>query len=227
LEKIEMASSNVSKAVSDPHRPKADRSRDAARKPAEVLAFAGVTSGMKIAEWIPSGGYFTRLLSGAVGPTGKVYGIDVDSWDSGEDAKMAVEPGRENVSIHLGEFGEFEPKEKVDLVWTTQNYHDLHVAEYRGGDPVAFNRKVHESLKRGGIYIVLDHAAASGSDGARVAEVHRIDKFKVIEEVTAAGFKFVGESHVLRNASDDHALNSSDPAVRGHTDQFLLKFKKA
>jgi predicted methyltransferase len=224
---MEMALSNVLKAVSDPSRPKADRSRDALRKPAEVLAFAGVTPGMKVAEWIPSGGYFTRLLSGVVGPTGKVYGIDVDSWDSGEDAKMAAEPGRENVSIHQGEFGEFEPKEKVDLVWTTQNYHDLHVAEYGGGDPVAFNRKVHASLKRGGIYIVLDHAAASGSDDARVAEMHRIDKFKVIEEVTAAGFKFVGESHVLSNAADDHALNSSDPTVRGHTDQFLLKFKKA
>ena len=222
-----MASSNVLKAVSDLSRPKADRSRDSVRKPAEVLAFAGVKPGMKIAEWIPSGGYFTRLLSGVVGPTGKVYGIDVDSWDSGEGAKMAAEPGRENVSIHLGEFGDFKPKEKVDLVWTTQNYHDLHVAEYGSADPVAFNRKVHTSLKRGGIYIVLDHAAAPGSDDARVAEVHRIEKFKVIEEVTAADFKLVGESYVLSNAADDHALNSSDPAVRGHTDQFLLKFRKA
>jgi predicted methyltransferase len=222
-----MTSSNVLKSVADPSRPEADRSRDAVRKPAEVLVFAGVTPGMKIAEWIPSGGYFTRLLSGVVGPTGKVYGIDVDSWDSGEDAKMAAEPGRENVSIHLGKFGEFELKEKVDLVWTAQNYHDLHVAEYGGGDPVAFNRKVHASLKRDGIYIVLDHAAAPSSDDARVAEVHRIEKSKVIEEVTAAGFKLVDESPLLSNASDDHTANSSARAVRGHTDQFLLKFKKA
>src|ERR1700722_486625 len=106
-----MASSDVSKAVSDPSRPEADRSRDAGRKAAEVLTFAGVAPGMKVAEWIPSGGYYTRLLSGVVGPTGKVMGIDVDSWDSGEDAQMAAEPGRENVAIHLGKFGEFEPAE--------------------------------------------------------------------------------------------------------------------
>jgi hypothetical protein len=79
------------------------------------------------------------------------------------------------------------------------------------------------------VYVRIFAAAntASGSDDARVAEVHRIDKYKVIEEVTAAGFKFVGESPVLSNAADDHALNSSDPTVRGHTDQFLLKFKEA
>ena len=221
-----MVSSDVSKVVSDPSRPAVDRSRDAVRKPVEVLAFAGVTPGMKVAEWIPSGGYYTRLLSGVVGPTGKVFGIDVDSWDSGEDAKMAAEPGRENVSIHLGKFGEFEPDETVDLVWTTQNYHDLHVAEYGAGDPAAFNRKIHASLNPGGIYIIQDHAAALGSDEARVAEVHRIEKSKVIEEVTAAGFKLVDESHLLSDGSDDHASNSSDAAIKGHTDQFLLKFQK-
>lgn len=50
------------------------------------------------------------------------------------------------------------------------------------------------------------------------------DKATVIAEVTAAGFKLAGESDILRNPADDHTKVVFDPAIRWHTDQFILKF---
>src|ERR1700761_3350617 len=88
----------VTKAVADPSRPKTDSTRDALRYPAETMAFAGVKPGMTVAEFFPTGGYYTRMLSDVVGPKGKIYGIENPKWDKGEDAKMAAEPSHANVS---------------------------------------------------------------------------------------------------------------------------------
>ena len=216
----------VAKAVADSSRPQTDSSRDALRLPGETIAFAGVKPGMTVAEFFPSGGYYTRMLSDVVGPKGKIIGIENPKWDKGEDAKMAAEPGRSNVQIEMVKFGEFNPPQKVDLVWMTQNYHDLHVAEYGPVDMAAFNKRVHDALKPGGIYFILDHQANPGTDDAGIAKVHRIEKATVIKEVTAAGFKLVGESNILHRTTDDHTKGSSDPAIKSHTDQFLLKFQK-
>ena len=216
----------ISKAVADKARPVKDSTRDALRLPGETLAFAGVKPGMAVAEFFPSGGYYTRMISDVVGPKGKVYGIENAKWDQGEDAKMAAEPGHGNVTIQLVKFGEFKLPRKVDLVWTTQNYHDLHVAEYGNVDIADFNKRVHDALKPGGIYFILDHQANPGTDDAQIAKVHRIEKSRVIQEVTAAGFRLVGEGDALRRATDDHTKPSSDPAIRSHTDQFMLKFQK-
>ena len=214
------------KAVADPSRPATDSSRDALRLPGETLAFVGVKPGMAVAEFFPSGGYYTRMISDVVGPKGKVYGIDNPKWDKGEDAKMAAEPGHSNVSIQLVKFGEFSLPQKVDVVWTTQNYHDLHVAEYGPVDIADFNKRVHDALKPGGIYFILDHQANPGTDDAGIAKVHRIEKSQVIKEVTAAGFKLVGEGNALHRTTDDHTKGSSDPAIKSHTDQFMLKFRR-
>ncbi|MES2293777.1 MAG: methyltransferase [Pseudomonadota bacterium] len=218
--------SYVAKAVADPSRPATDSSRDALRLPGETLAFVGVKPGMTVAEFFPSGGYYTRMISDVVGPKGKVYGIDNLKWDKGEDAKMAAEPGHSNVSIQLVKFGEFSLPQKVDVVWTTQNYHDLHVAEYGPVDVADFNKRVHDALKPGGIYFILDHQANPGTDDAGIAKVHRIEKSQVIKEVTAAGFKLVGDGNALHRTTDDHTKGSSDPAIKSHTDQFMLKFQR-
>ncbi len=214
------------KAVADPSRPATDSSRDALRLPGETLAFVGVKPGMAVAEFFPSGGYYTRMISDVVGPKGKVYGIDNVKWDKGEDAKMAAEPGHSNVSIQLVKFGEFNLPQKVDVVWTTQNYHDLHVAEYGPVDVADFNKRVHDALKPGGIYFILDHQANPGTDDAGIAKLHRIEKSQVIKEVTAAGFKLVGDGNALHRTKDDHTKGSSDPAIKSHTDQFMLKFQR-
>src|SRR5215469_18074252 len=89
----------VAKAVADTSRPQTDSARDALRLTGETIAFAGVKPGMTVAEFFPTGGYYTRMLSDVVGPKGKIIGIENPKWDKGEDAKMAAEPGHSNVAI--------------------------------------------------------------------------------------------------------------------------------
>jgi predicted methyltransferase len=216
----------VTQAVADSSRPKADSDHDALRLPAETIAFAGVKPGMKVAEFFPGGGYFTRPLSDVVGPTGHIYGIENAKWDDGSDAKVAAAVENHNVSIQSGKFGDFNLQEKVDLAWITQNYHDLHIAKYGGVDMAAFNRHVYESLKPGGTYFILDHQANPGTSEAQIAKLHRIEKSQVIREVEAAGFKLAAEGGALHRAADDHTQSIFDKSIRGHTDQYMLKFVK-
>lgn len=216
----------VTKAVADPTRPKADTERDALRLPAATIAFAGVKPGMKVAEFFPGGGYFTRPLSDVVGPTGHIYGIENAKWDDGSDAKVAAAVQDHNVSMQMVKFGEFSLPEKVDLVWITQNYHDLHIAKYGVVDMAAFNRHVYAVLKPGGIYFILDHQANPGTGEAQIAALHRIQRSQVIREVEAAGFKLVAEGNALHRSGDDHTKSIFDKSIRGHTDQFMLRFVK-
>lgn len=216
----------VTQAVADSTRPTADTDHDALRLPAETIAFAGVKPGMKVAEFFPGGGYFTRPLSDVVGPGGHIYGIENAKWDDGSDAKVAAAVKNHNVSMQMARFGEFTLPEKVDLAWITQNYHDLHIAKYGPVDMAAFNRHVYDSLKPGGIYFILDHQANPGTGEAQITALHRIEKAQVIREVEAAGFKLVAEGNALHRTTDDHTKSVFDKSIRGHTDQFMLRFVK-
>jgi predicted methyltransferase len=219
----------IAKAVADRTRPEDDRKLDPMRRPAEVLAYAGVKPGQVIGELLPGGGYYTRLLSDIVGPHGQVFALETMRWgkDNIEATRHVLhEKGHQNVDMDLALFGNFHLPEKVDLFWTTLNYHDLHIARYGDVDMAAFNHHVFDSLKHGGTYFIVDHAAAPGSGTADTAELHRIDEATVVQEVKAAGFVLVGESNLLRNSADDHTKKVFDPAVRWKTDQFILKFRK-
>lgn len=224
---------NIAAAVADSARPAADTDRDANRKPAETLAFTGVAPGAQIAELIPGGGYFTRIFSKAVGPTGHVYAlVPARSPDAPADIPdfaarvkvIAADPTYANVSVVVEPFSQLGVPAPVDLVWTSQNYHDLH--NFPGLDVGVFNKMVFDDLKPGGIYLILDHTAEAGSGGRDTAALHRIDPETVKQEVLAAGFVFVGRSDLLRQPGDTHTLKVFDPSVRGKTDQFILKFRK-
>jgi predicted methyltransferase len=219
----------IVKAVADPSRPSADRKLDERRKPAEILAYAAVKPGEMVGEFLPGGGYYTRMLGDIVGPQGKVYALETTTWGKeNADSTKAVlsEPGRGNVKFDLAPLGTFRLPEKVDLFWTTNNYHDLHIPKYANVDMARFNKLVFDSLKPGGIYFIIDHAAAPGTGASDSPKLHRIEKSTVIQEVTAAGFKLVGDSDLLRNPSDDHKKTVFDPAIHFKTDQFVLKFAR-
>ncbi len=213
------------KAVADATRPADDRALDELRKPADVLAASGVKPGQKVAEFLPGGGYYTRLLSDVVGPNGKVYALETSRWGQGNvDADKKAAEGRANIAIDVSPFGAFNLPEKVDVFWTTTNYHDLHVAKYGVVDMAAFNKHVFDSLKPGGVYLINDHDTVAGAGDSKVADLHRIERATVIKEVTAAGFKLDGESDALRRASDDHSKPVFD--LKWKTDQFVLRFRK-
>ncbi|CAN7254322.1 methyltransferase domain-containing protein [Phenylobacterium sp. LjRoot225] len=219
----------AAQAIADPGRPAADVARDADRKPAEMLAFAEVKPGEVVAELLPGGGYFTRIFSKAVGPKGRIYAVVTEAQAKAEKPPavnaIAADPAYANVKVVAAQFAALALPEKVDLIWTSQNYHDLHLAKYND-DVAAVNRAIYQALKPGGLYVVLDHAAAAGTGLDIPDKLHRIDPAIVRREVEAAGFRFEGESSVLRNPADDHTLQVFDPAIRGHTDQFVYKFRK-
>jgi predicted methyltransferase len=223
----------ISAAVADAARPDTDTQRDANRKPAAMLEFAGIKPGATVAELIPGSGYFTRLFSAAVGPKGKVYAIatarpadaPADAPDRSAAARaIAADPHYANVTVEVMNLREFSLAPPVDLIWTSQNYHDLH--NVKGLDVPAFDKAVFAALKPGGVFIVLDHSAEAGSGFRDTATLHRIDEAAVRTEVESAGFRFAGESDALRNPADARTAAVFDPAIRGHTDQFILKFTK-
>ena len=223
----------VAHAVAAPTRPDTDRARDANRMPAEILQFIGVKRGDKIVDYWPGGGYFTRLFSPIVGRNGKVYAISpqelVDKFGDRAKAgmdKLRNDPNTPNVAGIFAPAATFGAPEQVDIVFTMQNYHDLHAKFMEGTDVAAFNRSVFAALKPGGYYIVGDHAAAPGSDVSTSETLHRIDPAIVRREVEAAGFVYVGSLDVLRRADDPHTARIFETEIHDKTDRFILKFRK-
>jgi predicted methyltransferase len=218
----------IAAALADPNRPADNKEADAIRKPGETIAFAGVRPGMTVGEFYPGGGYFTRMLSDVVGPKGHVYGIENDRWKDAVKANDALLAERKwkNVSMDSGPFGTVNFPKPLDVAWVTQNYHDLKIAKFGTVDTLAFDRAVYKALKPGGIYMIVDHQGAPGLTDAQIEKLHRINRDQVVKEVTAAGFKLVGEGQFLRNSKDDHTKPIFDESIRGHTDQYALKFMK-
>lgn len=200
---------------------------DAAWKVPEVIAFIGVKPGDHVADIVA--GRLTASLATAVGPTGKVYAVEtaevVKAHPEALDKMRTIAARFPNVVVSANPVAAPLPQ-KLDAVFIRQNYHDLYDTFMGPADVAAFNRAVFAALKPGGVYVVLDHAAAAGSGVGATETLHRIDPARVKADVLAAGFTLDGESAILANAADDHAKNVFDSAIRGKTDQFLLRFRK-
>lgn len=247
----------VTASIGDAARPEADTARDVNRKPADVLAFAGLKPGDKIVELQPGRGYYTRLLCKVVGASGHIHAVSfmpnmAARGPAPPDAPRAAGPaggqgggqggGRQgggaaapagpsaaetcgNVTASSVSGASFAlPASGLDLVWTSENYHDFHLEMMGLPSMQVFNKAVFDALKPGGVFIVEDHAAAAGSGTRDTDALHRIDPATVIQEVTSAGFVLDSRSNVLAVAGDDHTQRVF--ALAGKTDKFLLKFRK-
>ena len=216
----------IAAAVADSGRPDADKARDASRKPAETVAFAGVKPGMVVAELGAGGGYYTRILAKAVGPKGKVFAL-VTAGQAARpgalDAIKAVAAAYPNVSVVTVDFATMMLPEKADLFWTTENYHDFHNGPT--ANIVGLDKSVFDNLKPGGIFYVEDHSAAPGAGLEATSKVHRMDVAVAKTELTAAGFKLDKEGDVLHNPADNRTAANSEG---GHfaTDRFMLRMKR-
>ena len=224
------ASAELVDRLASESRAAADRERDAGRKPADVIAFLGIQPGMKVIDVIAAGGYYTEVLSLAVGAEGVVYSQNPETVlkfrdganDKALTARLAdgrlpnvkrIDAGVAEVDIAAG---------SLDAALTALNLHDV----YNGSRPeaaAAFLLAAHRLLAPGDVLGVIDH---SGSAGANNEELHRIQESLVEDAVTAAGFEIEGRSDLLRNSDDDLTKSVFDPAIRGHTDRFLLRLRK-
>ena len=217
-------------AIAASSRPQADRDRDTARRAAETLAFTRVQPGWRVADLMTGGGYFARLFAETVGPEGRVY-----TWQAGEfiayqasygDGLRTVDAAYENVTGTDQKAVDLILPENLDLVFTAQNYHDLHLPSFPAGTANHMNRAVFEALKPGGLYVVIDHSAQAGAGLGVADELHRIDVADVKREVLAAGFVLDAESEALANPADPRTASVFDDSIKGQTDQFMLRFRK-
>jgi predicted methyltransferase len=221
----------VTSAVASADRPASDSQRDALRKPAELIAFAGIKPGDRVADLIPGKGYFTRIFSKVVGPKGHVFAVVPTEFlklapKSSDDAQaIGAQSAFANVTAITAPVASLSTPEPLDVAWTSDNYHDVY--GFAGaGAAAALDASVFKALKPGGIFIVIDHAARAGTSATSPQTLHRIDPATVKAQVLAAGFKLAAESSLLHNPADAHDLVVFSPAIRGHTDQFVLKFRK-
>ncbi len=220
----------IQQALANPARPDADRARDATRKAGELLAFAGVKPGDKVADFIMGGGYWTKLLAGLVGPEGRVYAYQPAEFIGfraayGTEQDAAVK-GLANVTALRPSLASFTFAEPLDAIVTVQNYHDLHLKMAPPGFAGVVAKKLYDSLKPGGVLLVVDHVANADPAFKVPDTLHRIDPAAARKEIEAAGFVFDGELPILRNAADPHTANVFTPEIRGKTDQFVHKYRK-
>jgi predicted methyltransferase len=216
-------------ALASPIRTAADVARDQARHAAETLAFAEVKPGQKIADMIIGGGYFTRLFSAVVGPEGHVTAwqpAEFIGFQASYGEALAAAAALDNADAISSPLGAPEWPEGLDLVFTAQNYHDLHLKSFATDTAARVNAAAYKALKPGGLYVIIDHDAAAGAGPDAPDSLHRIDVDQVKREVGAAGFVLDGESDLLARADDPRTANVFDPSIRGRTSQFMLRFRK-
>jgi predicted methyltransferase len=220
--------------LADAGRPAADKADDAARKPAEVLAFAQIRPGQTVVEMEAGRGWYSEILSTALGPNGKLIVQYPPEFAYGDAAyKARVDAGRlKNAVITKTAFDKLQAESNsVDAVLWILGPHELYFTPRNAqagvlGDVQKTYAEIVRVLKPGGVFIAMDHAADAGAPTTTGQTIHRIDPSVVLASAKAAGLEFVAKSDVLANPADDRSKMVFDATVRRHTDQFLFRFRK-
>jgi predicted methyltransferase len=183
-----------------------------------------------------STGWFSEILAGAVGPTGRVIahnhpGARTALPAAAFEARYGANrlPNVEQIFARHDELR--LPASSVDVVLLSLVYHDTYwhddAVDWGPIGRASLLDSLRVALRPGGAAGVVDHCAAAGQDPFESAmALHRIDPDVVRRDFLAAGFEPAGESDVLRNRADDHSLSIFDAAIVGRTDRFVLGFLK-
>lgn len=225
----------LSAAVAAPDRPSDARALDPSRKPVEVLEWLGVKPGQDVADLISGTGYWAEIMARIVGPKGSVTAYEPDQFYNDEKGRAlwdGIKSRTPGVSLVRYPFETFAPPPRsLDAAIINLSYHDLYWQSERfripRTDPDAYLRALHAAMRPGGVVGVIDHVGNSGSDTRTLVDkLHRIDPAVVRADFERAGFRLAATSDFLANPADDHTLLVFDPAIRGKTDRFMMKFVK-
>lgn len=231
---IAMATDRFDAAVASPGRSAADVKRDNLDHPAQILRLTGIRPGMKVADVLGGDGYYSELLGALVGPKGQVLLINnaaFDHWSGPELANRLAHGRLKNVehrTLDLNEMG--LARHSLDAVLLVKVYHDLYWVDSEGNwpkvDPARVLDQLAQALKRGGVLLVVDHSAQPGHGSRDASSLHRIDESFAREDFTRHGFRLVAQSDLLRQPEDARDRISFKPPMLGHTDRFVLVFRK-
>ncbi|MBS25382.1 MAG: hypothetical protein CMQ28_07050 [Gammaproteobacteria bacterium] len=212
----------LERAMANPDRPAAEKERDAARKAPQVLAFAGLEPGMTALDIIAAGGWYTEVLSYAVGDSGRVIMQNAGAMaERYSEAIVDKEDRLSNIELLEGDVGSVAAS-SVDFAITALNFHDVHNSNPQAAQSLL--GQIATSLKPGGIFLVIDHEGTPGADNV---SLHRISFDEAVSAIVNSGqFALVGASDVLDNAADDHTVGPFDPSLGRNTDRIVLKFVK-
>ena len=203
-------------------RPAEEKERDAARKPGEVLNFVGINAGMNLLEISAGAGWYTEILSAAVGSNGSVIAQNAPRFEErvGEAAHARAER-LGNVEVRFVDVGALGLMNEVDAAFTALNLHDAANRSEEGG--LAFLAGIYAALKPGGVLGLVDHVGIDGQDNA---DLHRIQKARAVDLLSRAGFDVEAESDMLMNSADDHTLSIRDESLGRATDRMLIRARK-
>ena len=226
---------HIAAAVASPERSAKDRERDARDKPAELLAFAGLKPGMKVADVLGGGGYWSEILARAVGPSGSVTLVNNPGYFNfgKDDLKTRFGDGRlKEVKRRVFELSNMDlGRGQFDLITIYLSYHDIYWVDEEGYgwpkvDADRFLTQLHEALKPGGKLLIVDHAAVAGTGKSAAQDLHRIDEAFTKKDIAGHGFLLEKSWPNLRNSADDHTKDVFDEAIRGKTDRFTHLYRR-
>ncbi|HAR91455.1 MAG TPA: hypothetical protein DHV53_08860 [Gammaproteobacteria bacterium] len=214
--------SALQQAMDNPDRPAQDKTRDSIRKAPEILQFMGVKQGDTVLDVIAMGGWYTEVLSYAVGDSGKVYmhNNPIPITENSAEERNERLSRLSNVENWIGSLADV-PSDSIDFTMTALNFHDIYNRSPAQADSML--KSILSALKPGGVLAILDH---EGTEGADNATLHRIAFEDAVKAALSAGFVLVGASDLLENPEDDHTLGPFDPSLERRTDRFVLKLAK-
>ena len=208
---------------------------DESRKPAEVLSFLGLEKGMRVLDMFGANQYWAEIIAPAVGPEGFVVVWQPNQFLNDKRRATFAEFTAKQKNVLLINSPFEQPSigsNAYDFILMNLDYHDIYweSAERKIGrmEPDAWLARLYAAAKPGAVVGIIDHAASPGGDTRAVVEkLHRIDPAVVKADFQRAGFVLEAESDLLKNSADDHSLNVFDEKIRGKTDRFFFKFRKA
>ncbi|MCW8878907.1 MAG: class I SAM-dependent methyltransferase [Kangiellaceae bacterium] len=213
-------------------RSEADLQRDQRSKPLEIINFAEVSKGDKILDLLGGGGYYSQLLSQAVGEKGKVVLHNNQAYMPYVDKELKSRfklNKPQNLQRLMSEADDLKlGKGRFDKAFFIMGYHDLYLTNNEQWDvtPDKIVPQLSKALKSKGKVLVIDHQAAEGSGKSVANSLHRIEKAFVIKDMQKYGFKLISQSNLLENEKDPLNVSAFAKELKRNTSRFVLLFEK-
>ena len=177
------AQSNRQTELVDPHeawwfyRPE----RVESEKPEELLDVLGIKAGDVVADIGAGPGFFSLRAAQRVGPSGKVFAVDVQKEMIDGLVRMMKKSGQDNIVPILGSIDDPKlPENSVDQVLMIIAYHEF-------SHPAEMMEHVYKAMKRDALMLVVEYKAEDVD--SRVSPLHKMSETDIIRELSAFGFR--------------------------------------